>query len=695
MVGFALGLNQSRRFTDYLDPSVLESAFDASQKALFSFALAKTALGYEDGVKLGDGSWKSSYNAVIIYRTLALIVEVTLGIILCLTILLAISCYRAPSNIGSDPSSLLQTVLNLKGPDSQLTEFSQCGHLSRDELIKKFIGTRYRLVCSCDPLSIHGQLQRVDGLPGSRPQLPNGEEISEEKMAFHKPYFPPVLQPWTGILFTGAVTGLFGFVIFLADRSRKSWGISPPFAQQWRNAILFTYIPTHIGTFIEPFFGLINQSFAMFRSVSQLERRGQSNRHTVASRYMTIPPQFNIVRAFKVGDYRLTISCLLTFLASALSIALSMLFSSSNKYKPTPMPMTQPYNSYWNTTVLSQYLKNGTQWGPEYLDPAYLLYAYNQSTYSPYPWTTNSTYYTPAILPTGKYDIAYLTVRGFTPDFICVRSIAPVQSVGFSLMGHSFTFPADELKNESCSVDQFPETKPVMPYAYDDNLTGPATSEGFSVLSDYGSSCGLVFGWYWARWSAYGSPSGTVTTTSLACKAGVRTAMYEVRVDASGYILTSKHLEDSSFQSIPDHMLKTSEIISLIVNMWGGQGSSNLSVATTVMGSLLHKSGNDSLFDPQAPIPDIYSTAQAIKFWLRASVVQFFAMNPSVLQEADVIIRGSIDIITLSRGFLAEGGGSEGDNRYGFGVYTGLDGRVQFGIDNLCNLRNLPETGKP
>ena len=743
MVGFALGLNRSRHFTDYLNASVLASSFDAGQKALFSFALAKAALEHDNGVRRGDGSWKSSYNAVVLYRTLTLIVEVALGIILSLAIALAISCYRAPCHIGSNPSSLLQMVLDLTGQGPQLTEFSQCGHLTRSKLVNKFAGTRYRLVCRCDPLSVHGRLQRVDRHAG-----PRADEISEEGMTAYKPYFPPVLQPWVGVLFMCAISGLWSLIIFLAVQSRDSWGILPPYAQEWRNSILFTYIPTHIGTFIEPFFGLVNQSLAMSRSISQLERRGQSNEHTVGSRYMSIPPQFNIARAVRVRDYKLTVSCLMTFLASALSVALSMLLKSADSHKPVLTAFSQSYSSFWNTTVLSQYSKNGTPWGPEYLDPVYLLYAYNQSTVSPYPWTINSTYFTPVNLPSGTYDYAIFTIRGFTPDFICVNtSEPPVQSIGTTLPNLTYSFPPDELKTKSCTVSQIPETKPVMPYAYDGNLTGAAASEGFTVLSEYGGSCGIVFGWYWTRWSAYGSPNGTATTSSMACKAGVRTAMYEVQVDASGYILTWRQLDGNYFQSMQEHVLKTSEIMSLIINMWGGQGSSNLSVATTGLGSLLHKAGNNSLFDPKAAVPDMHSTAKAIRFQFRALVVQFFAMNPSVHQAVHFVVHGGKYTVTkrqsvgdaplrvaiiilsiafvgllavylvhrlafkiprpidslgsllaytaLSRGFLAEGDDSEGDNRFGFGVYTGSDGRVQFGIDSLRNLRNLPGTGKP
>ncbi|EPS39838.1 hypothetical protein H072_6401 [Dactylellina haptotyla CBS 200.50] len=440
VLGFMFAIDSDIR--KYLDANFVASTIGKAYKLLFT-TYAATQLMVPQAKSI-DGRILYTTETVVVEETFTRILEGLLGAVLLLLISFLISSTRRRTGLIYDPASLAGTMaLVANGPDLLEKFGSLDGTSTINELHQAVADESLRY-----KLQSKGGRYQLSILPGSpnptqsnsRTQMPlkNEQERNVE------------LGAAAGSIFIIFLAVLLIFLIYIFHYGNSNNGL-PSFDNVFVSQLLFSYIPTALGMFLEPFWVLLTRFICVLQPLETL-RRG----HALASESLTLkfeskPPSLTIFAALKSKHFFLAILAVTALSTNALAIAFGALFNPTsvpatsslpvmNRYQPSFRALPYSFNfinaesGYQPQPGQSSYLLE-SQIPPNHFavgrdDHYYALYAnYTLNTSLP-EWTTPSHFFLPINIAANQIfnssDLAQAETLGLNASLVCEPLEVPI-----------------------------------------------------------------------------------------------------------------------------------------------------------------------------------------------------------------------------------------------------------------------------
>ena len=144
MVGFAIG-EKKLRPADYMDADILASSFESAHKLLFALAFSSLLTTNLSNSETRTGIIEGTMNTVMIIRTLAILVEASLGLLAALAAALLYFSSSRRSQLWYDPASIKRTIMVVTQSSLILKSFSNSDDTSDTAHTVESGQHRYRL----------------------------------------------------------------------------------------------------------------------------------------------------------------------------------------------------------------------------------------------------------------------------------------------------------------------------------------------------------------------------------------------------------------------------------------------------------------------------------------------------------------------------------------------------------------------
>ncbi len=227
MAAFAIAAYQ-RPAEDYMNPELLQSSYQAAYRLLFSRRFVNVLGTEPDPATATQGERRFTTQAVVVVPTFAYLVEGLLGAVLLLASALLFMCWRRPSKLSSDPSSIASVMSLVADNANLLKELSPYDKHSNAELEQSLSGRRYRLAD-----------QGQDGyqLQSCAVDLPNN--ATSQSSTTNKAYRgerPVEFRLWVGLTFLGFQVAIFILLAVLYVMAKRDNGKSYSPRRSWGSA---------------------------------------------------------------------------------------------------------------------------------------------------------------------------------------------------------------------------------------------------------------------------------------------------------------------------------------------------------------------------------------------------------------------------------------------------------------------------
>lgn len=333
--------------------------------------------------------------------------------------------------------------------------------------------------------------------------------------------------------------------------SLKSLGLPRPSENFEVLQILENYIPTIFATLLEPFLIVLNRLLCILQPFHDLQRGKAEKQKMFETTYTNTPPQFTIWRALRSRHFLLAAACTVSLLANILAVALGGLFNELPVSVVSPISLQQSQMAALGRTSIIDSAIPDTYSGHFYVVMANI----SNGTRLP-PWTTPKFVLLPFGASVPSSDNSSLIFRGRTRGFgvePSCRTLSASQNmssfVNYSLFDNgtqavSVVYKDINGTNQTCvpalTGSQFLEyNSPAGKSAYElfTALLPAKEAQGSRMIrpNDAGF-CERKMLVSWMRTDTTES-SGAVRARHIECSPAFRTGLFDVNVDASGYVL--------------------------------------------------------------------------------------------------------------------------------------------------------------
>jgi hypothetical protein len=405
MAPFAIGASQLP-LDDYLDPKTLADSYQSAYRLLFARQLTTVLSSTLDMNAQGLGKLSYQTQSIILVPAFTYIVEgLLIAAILFATMIFYYSGTRV-SKLQSDPATIV-AVMSLAADDTTLIEkLRPLDQASEKDLEFCIRNRRFRL-CPSQGSGLSHRLQILD-LRGDDPldafndelQAPKRQETMHNLRKMDKLNAGIVngLQPTEfkakmGLAFIATQVTLFVVIASLFVQIQKKNGLPLPSSNRFVRQLLENYLPTAIGTFIEPFWVVLNRHLCLLQPFDELRRGRKAGKKSLSLEYSSLPPQLAIVKALLHGNFLLGIVCTMALLANGLAVSLSGLFFENTvdfmtaaTYFPQYRPQFRALDGETGSFIAAK---------GQALEPVYIGMS-NSTAHTPLPpWTDTSFFYFP------------------------------------------------------------------------------------------------------------------------------------------------------------------------------------------------------------------------------------------------------------------------------------------------------------
>lgn len=426
MVGFAVGATR-HKLSDYTDTDVLAASFEAAHKLLFALAMNSLFSASTTSSDPRKAIVSCSISAIVVVRTLSLIVEGVLGLITVLTFALFYFCWSRPSQLHQDPASL-NDLMSMVDPKLPASTVQKIDLKAEGSCVAKLVQGKIQL-CTDDCFD-EGRLQEGNG----RRKL---EKAPAESPANSPNPDTQLVRPWeismiVGIIFVTVLLLALVALVALQITSEKHLGLALSSSSSVINQLITNYVPVVFATFLELFWLLLNRILCILRPFEELRVGDARPSKSINLKYTSLPPQMVIWRALRARHFLLAAVCAIGLSANVMSVALSGLFQTSvnpiasgGTFKPQYQPMFDQSTLDLNSS-----------------DPSYVAKANISDGTSLPPWISRERYFLPFTMgpnlnpndSTTKYKAL---TRGFGVSLNCVP--ADYNSTAFMMAGPLWT----------------------------------------------------------------------------------------------------------------------------------------------------------------------------------------------------------------------------------------------------------------
>ncbi|KAK1766182.1 hypothetical protein QBC33DRAFT_542093 [Phialemonium atrogriseum] len=660
MVGFAVG-DMNYSLADLQSSAALHEVFSNAHKKLFSTAIPAMLNAAEHLASERSGTIQYTLYGIVVSRPIALTLEILHILVGVLVGVVLVSSSQARSNLIKDPTGIGSLLGIFRESDSLLKDYASKDRYDETTLRKSAHEYRYGLVRHD---TLRGSSLRIELSTSVTSDDPNRDTVKDE--ACH-PTRHTALQPLSGVVFVGSLVAGMVVLLYLKRKEQLLGGLPRPTENFEVLQLLENYVPTVFATLVEPFLVLLNRLRCILQPFHDLRKGNKSAEKTLETPYTSLPPQFTLWNALKSGHLMLASLCALSLLANIFAVALGAIFNELPIAAGYPTALRQTQLPVWGRSIFID-----TPHIPQ--DHFYVTKA-NLSLGTRLPaWTDPKFGYLPFAELAQKDDNSSSTyraqTRGFGVEFNCSRlSTSPDSNpyVNYTLQDDGLQDLVVRYATENGSIAHCSTFKGIKGTPALNISLGAAPGYlalelvtplvPLQVLNKDKSRSEVTEDWDMCKrklllswWRVDPTDrNASLSAVHLQCVPVFQTAVFDVVVDSSGYVLESARVGDFDNISSLDWD-QTQDLLADGVNIIG-QGASIASDSTSLsradaswhndtltrdwVNYLLKVAMNTSrLVDPDEAVPDPASIIVAVQDLYQRFFSNLLGRDPTLFKTA-------------------------------------------------------------
>ncbi|KAF2665477.1 hypothetical protein BT63DRAFT_66774 [Microthyrium microscopicum] len=570
---FAIGSTQ-RPAEDYLDPTVLVQSIHSAYSLLFALQMSTVVSEDTDPASSSLGSSTFATEGIVVVPVFAYIAQGLLAATVLTTIWIWRSVNVRPLHLCEDPASI-NSIMELTANDKALLQqFGPHDQASNERLEECFSQDGYQLQHRSSSLApaISLTLPRHENNTSDQSSISSIDRPSAQAV---NGIYPKEFLLRTGVAFVFLL--IFGFILLpiLYWKIMSSNGLPLPSQNQIIRQLIENYLPTAVGTLIEPFWVVLNRNLCLLEPIDSLRKGQQSGENSIALDYSSLPPQFVFWKALKRKHILLAMVCFMSLLAHVFAIALSALFFENTVFHSTTAAYSSPYSLHF--VPLDGLAVPFTPEAKGFSEPFFAGMS-NDTAHTLMPsWADKNWFYLPFI-PLGDSQNSTWTHRAETQviggsvncDVLqtSIKAANRIRSDNFTIQSALLEIPI-ELDVNGSTVHCLPRA--FGNFTKDIEMGGAANgsvhAEGYFALAASANDtlanqvfCSehFVAAWLRAKMNASddgyldtsnGIPSYNLTSfksSALICRGAIETGTAEVLTDSAGHVLQQLAVKDVS-----------------------------------------------------------------------------------------------------------------------------------------------------
>ncbi|KAK6354679.1 hypothetical protein TWF696_003819 [Orbilia brochopaga] len=629
----------------YLNPDFLASTITKAYKLLFT-TYVTTQLMVPDDVP-AQGRILFTTDTVVVPEVFARILEGLLAAVVLLLVCFFIFNIRRRSGLVYDPASLAGTMALVANEPRLLDKFGPLdGTSSTDEVHKALTreSVRFRLN------SQRGRYQ-LSTLPNPISAAATGNPVSEPPKSEQETNFE--LGATVGSTFVLILTALVAFSIYIFQYNNSHNGLPSFSTDIFVFQLLFSYIPTAIGTLLEPFWVLLTRFICVLQPLETLRRGNALASKSLTLKFESVPPSLTVFSALRSKHYFLSILAATALSTNILAIALGALFN------PTTVPLSYPSTATsgfdlslqalpfaFDHGLLNESMIPRGRFAVGRHDHYYTLYA-NFTSDTPLPaWTTPRQFFIPVNVTDDQRlnssDLFQAETVGLSASLACEAINVPM-SLGNNTTRNppqpvvKLLVRATAFENSGpiCELSTNFQIQQVSNVDFPGNINlgymGPLAMEAYPILRAVSNTtnenqiCGGLVPVIVSRTNTVDVPSSFQPSSfeykTIICRPKVDVGRYEITFDASHQILSTNPTNSTTddkqqlFQGNISETQLLGNVRSFFQSDYPSQLAidaddwldfSNNSLPTEWIDVMLQKISNSTTgFDPRTPLQDI------------------------------------------------------------------------------------------
>lgn len=224
MVGFAVALS-SYPINQFSNPAVLQAAFQNAHQLLFTtaFSTLTQSSNADKPIAVRTGIRQDSLGAIILVRSISIVVEGALALIVLFTASLWAFNYQRASNLKEDPASIGNVIALISRSDNVIKGMQDSHTATEKNLQASLVRNKYRLSQN-DGGNV--QVEQVKSASGEVSIVDSPPDDLDEREAF-APVQPLELRMAFGIIFSGTILAAITGISFVSVWSSKRNGMGP------------------------------------------------------------------------------------------------------------------------------------------------------------------------------------------------------------------------------------------------------------------------------------------------------------------------------------------------------------------------------------------------------------------------------------------------------------------------------------
>ncbi|KAM0561792.1 hypothetical protein ACHAPJ_002963 [Fusarium lateritium] len=637
MVGFALaGRNESS--DDYVHHSLLQEVYQNAHQYLFSAAVTNLLVNSTD-ISNNSASIEYFKAGVLVSRTFATALEALLAIVAIFTAIVLWFCWKAPSKLSVNPSSIGRYIEFFGNSPELLQAFRPLDYANDKALVEEFQMDKFQLISN----GRYGQTQLF-----MHPTL--RESTTQDNTTVQKGYYDPVrplaLRRWVGAFFVAALIGAMVFLSYLKDQEARLNGLIRPSDNFEVLQILENYIPTIFATLIEPLWVLLNRLLCVLQPFKDLWEGKSKASNSIDTTYTSIPPQLVFWRAIKSKHFVLVLVCTMALLANLLAVGLGSLFNENIMIATYPAVMLPAFAPRFNNESVVNLWEHLTKYvitTNMYEDHMYVAMANITSGTTLPPWISQEYYFqryehqNSSGFEAG--DTFTISTRGFGANANCT----PVPAFNLPVYpGAPFTLPSSKTSLNKCTTaeDLIEILGPLMRQADTNRSSGVSAVELVQTIDNsFGAPpCARTLPLGWGRAKTAENINSTIEASFLFCRPIFETAMFNVTIDPLGHVMSYERTSDlEASLDYADSDAHTDGIFQNINDQWNKIPSwHNDTVSRDWMNHLLMSvMGSRTVLDPASPVPDPESLIPEVSNVYRRIFAILLGLNEQLFESGE------------------------------------------------------------
>ncbi|KAG9234738.1 hypothetical protein BJ875DRAFT_530825 [Amylocarpus encephaloides] len=307
-------------------PDKLHKAFEKAHRVMFAAAFSTLITPPDSSTanSLGPVTRKDAPGAIILVRTVSVIVEAVLAVIAILACLLWYNSCTNPLFLSSDPASIAE-MMSVLPPNQELTYDVKHSEVVTSSKLQRMVGkARYRLF-----------VER-QGPPRLEKLSPSSEGFFRADSHFLKdqsntndglrPILPKEHRLTVGAVFMILLSSIIATIISIEMLTSKNNGIRLSTSGSIARSMIENIAHTAFATFLEPVWIILNRLLCLLLPFEQLRRVLAIATSSVDAKYTSIPPQLSVWRALQAKHFLLAAACVATLSTNILAVSLAALF---------------------------------------------------------------------------------------------------------------------------------------------------------------------------------------------------------------------------------------------------------------------------------------------------------------------------------------------------------------------------------